>query len=288
MRGGRCRALDCLLLKMNEQGQEQRRDVGPCLKTLIRGLTQNNVAEMYEGYKALFKAGAPAVPLVREAVLKSDWSKLKYPNEVRYVSGLVSLIHDIDEAEAGRITDHLKNVGCDPAVARILDSICAFTLADYAQYSVRRVEIFEHKRLSTKQNVRACLERWLKNVPVEDLRGIERIYILRSEDLKSLGAYKPILCRINLAWDNPSPRWSPMSWVNNLIVESTLYHEIGHHVHRHTFGQDPEQEDEADKYADRIMARSSHWYSRVGRLLGAQSDKGMNRTRDRRASHPTR
>ena len=94
------------------------------------------------------------------------------------------------------------------------------TLADYAQYNVCRVEIFEHKKLVTKQNVRASLERWLKNVPVEDLREIERIYILRREDLKSLGDYKPVLCRIN--------------------------------------------------------------------LLTAQSNKGMNRTRNQRASHPSR
>ena len=34
------------------------------------------------------------------------------------------------------------------------------------------------------------------------------------------------------------------------------YHEIGHHVHRHTFGQDPDQEREADQYAANILKKS--------------------------------
>lgn len=128
---------------MSEQGQDQKQKIGRSLRTLIRGLTQNNVGEAYEGYKALFKAGAPAVPQLREAALKSNWSKIKYANEVRYIRGLVSLIHDIDESEARRVTNRLKKNGCDPVVARLLDSVCEFTLADYAQYNVCGVEIFE-------------------------------------------------------------------------------------------------------------------------------------------------
>lgn len=252
---------------MNEQKSEQDQDISRNLKTLIRGLTQNNVSEMYEAYKALFQIGAPAIPQIRAAVLQSNWSNLKYANGVRYVIGLVNLIHDIHEAEAREITNFLKINGCDLAVAKVLNSICRFTLADYAQYDVCGVKIFEHKKLVTKQNVKARLEEWLGNVPRDDVKGIERIYILRKGDLDSLGSYKPILYRINLVWDNPSPRWSPMFWVNNLIIETTLYHEIGHHVHRHTFGQDPEQEEEAEKYSDKILANSSHLVIRAGRFL---------------------
>jgi hypothetical protein len=39
-------------------------------------------------------------------------------------------------------------------------------------------------------------------------------------------------------------------------MEGTLYHKIGHHVHKHTFGQDPEQEKEANAYAARMMKRA--------------------------------
>src|SRR5262249_26093469 len=129
---------------MGEQDDELNRDVDRSLRTLIRGLTQDNRTEIYESYKALFQAGATAIPQVRAALFKSNWSNLKYPNEIRYVSGLVNLIHDIDESEAKRIANQLKKNGCDVAVARFLDSICAFTLADYAQYDVCGVKVFEH------------------------------------------------------------------------------------------------------------------------------------------------
>ena len=67
-----------------------------------------------------------------------------------------------------------------------------------------------------------------------------------------------------------------MSHIDNLITESTLYHEIGHHVHRHTFGQDAEQEKEADDYADRIMINSNKIFFRIARLLKKPSTKTLD------------
>lgn len=185
---------------MDEQDFEPNQDIDRSLRKLIGGLTQNNAAEMYEGYKALFQVGAPAIPKIRGAVLKSNWSKLKYPNEM------------------------------------------------------------------------------LKNVPIEDLKEIDRIYILRSEDLNSRGTYTPILYVIDLVWDNPSSRWSPMSWVNNFIIESVLYHEIGHHVHRHSFWLHPDQEKEADKYSDSVMTNSNHLLFSICRLLRRGSNNSLNQT----------
>ncbi len=253
---------------MEEQSNAKDQNISQSLKTLIRGLTQDDVIEMYKGYKALFAIGRAAIPQIREAIFKSKWSSVKYPNEIRYITGLVTLIHDLDESESEKIRIELMGNGCDPVVARILESISSFKLKDFICYDVRGIKIFENKTLVTRQNVKRKLEQWLKPVPGEDLDQIERIYVLPKCDREELGSYKPVLFCIKLTWDNPSPRWSPMSWVSNLIIESTLYHEIGHHVHRHTFGQDPEQEAEAENYADRIMANSSrHFLFRVARIL---------------------
>jgi len=253
---------------MEEQANVDDQNISRRLKTLIRGLTQDDVTEMYKGYRALFEAGAAAIPQIREALFKSKWSSVKYPNEIRYIAGLVTLVHDLDESESEKIRIELRRNGCDPALARILDSIGSFKLNDFINYDVCGVKIFEHKKLVTRQNVKRRLGQWLKSVPSEDLDQIERIYVLRKEDLEALGSYAPVLFCINLAWDNPSPRWSPMSWVKNFEIESTLYHEIGHHVHRDTFGQDPDQEVDAENYANRIMAnRSNRFLFRVARLL---------------------
>jgi hypothetical protein len=255
-----------LLPNMQKQTQLPDQDINRSLKNFIRGLTQNDVAEVYESYKALYQVGPAAIPQVRDLIFKSNWSNIKYPNEIRYVAGLVSLIHDLDESESEQIRAELLSNGCAPALGRILDSIGSFRSNDYTHYEVRGVKIYEHKQLETNQHIKRRLEQWLKTIPGQNLDAIERIYIIRKEDLAALGSYAPILYCINLAWDNPSARWNPISWVNNFMIERTLYHEIGHHVHRHTFGQDPEQEDAADKYADRLMVQR-HLLFKIVRLF---------------------
>lgn len=213
---------------MQKQTQSPDEDIRRSLKNFLRGLTQDDVADRYESYKALFQIGPAAIPQIRDLLFKSNWSHVKYPNEIRYVAGLVSLIHDLDESESERVRAKLQSNGCALALKRVLDSIGSFRSADYAHYDVQGVRIFEHKKLVTKQNVRRKLEQWLRSIPDRDLAEIERIYVIRKEDLTVLGSYKPILYWINLAWDNPSARWNPFSWLNNFMVESTLYHEIGH------------------------------------------------------------
>jgi hypothetical protein len=255
---------------MTEHGDELNRVIRAGLRTLAGGLTQGALAQAYEGYKALYKIGAAALPQLRAAALESDRANVKRANEIRYVAGLVNLIRDIDEAEAARVSAELKLAGCAPALAATLDSICRFTLADYTRYEVRGMNVCEHKNLRAGRPVRRKLEAWLGNVAPRHLEGIERIYVLRQGDLDSLGSYTPVLGRISLVWDNPRPRWSPMSWVDDLLIESTLYHEIGHHAHRHKFGQDPEQEAEADRFAGKIASESRplvHGIARAARRL---------------------
>lgn len=258
---------------MSKPNNEENQIVSRNLKMLIRGLTQSDISETYEGYKALFQIGASVIPQIREVLLKFDCSNIKFPNEIRYISGLVNLVHDIDEIQADNLVRQMKNGNCNVVLARVLDSICKFTLDDYVRYNVRGVKIFEHKKIFARQNIKAKLESWLKNVPSSDLSGIERMYILRPEDLENLGTYTPILYRINMAWTNRSPRWSPMSWIENFIIENTLYHEIGHHVYRYKAGQQlkQEREQDADDYADRIMINSNHLIFRVASLFKLQS-----------------
>jgi hypothetical protein len=241
--------------------------INSALKELLRGLTQNNLSAIYAGHKALYKFGAQAIPYIHEAIQRSNWVKIRFPNEIRYITGLISVLHDIDEVESRKTCKQLKHNGCDLSIAHVLDSLCRFTVADYGQYIVSGILVFEHKRLPVKHPVRPSLERWLKNIPTEDLSGIERIYVLRREDLDSLGTYTPILCSINVVWDNPCSRLNPLSWVNLINIESTLYHEIGHHIHRHPFGQDEGKEKAATKYSDRTLANSHHLPFKIMRVL---------------------
>jgi hypothetical protein len=257
---------------MNEETDNAEQNIHDILKTLLRGLTQNNIKEIFAGHKALYKIGKSAIPHIRNAIGQSNWSQIKRANEVRYVTGLVSILHDIDENESNQVAKQLKQHGCDVSIVHILDSICRFTITDYFQYEIQGISFFEHKNLIKNQPVLPKLNQWLRNVPKEDLGGIERIYILRRGDLQSLGNYTPILFSINLVWDNPCSRFNPFSMLNHFIIEDTLYHEIGHHIYRHTFGQDEKQEKEANDYASYILARSNHVIFKIMRaIFGARS-----------------
>lgn len=226
------------------------------LKTLIRGLTQEDVQARYKGYKALFKIGAPAVPQVREAILQSSFSRVKRSNEIRYIAGLVSLLRDIDEQEADKILQRIFARECDPAIKSLLLTISNFTLADYNSYQSYGINVFEHKTLSTR-GVKARLEKWLSHVPAEDLAELDRLFIIRERDNPSTqGNYTPILFNISVAWNTDFAETNPFMWLMRLNTQYTLYHEVGHHKHRHTFGQIPEQEEEADEYAKRLMQKS--------------------------------
>jgi hypothetical protein len=241
----------------------QDQEIRTSLKTLIRGLTQGNRSEEYEGYKALYKIGAPAIPQIRDAIIQSNWSKVKRPNEIRYVSGLVSLLRDINEAEAGGVARQLIENGCDNTVKQLITSICSFTLTDYLMYDIRSIKVYEHKELF-KHDVRSKLERWLNNVPDKDLKEIERIYVVTDDGRDTAGSYRPILFTVELVWYYPFSRYVPFSWLLLLNIEYTLYHEIGHHVHRHSFGQILEQEQEADSYAGRLMKISHPVLGKIG------------------------
>ena len=68
--------------------------------------------------------------------------------------------------------------------------------------------------------------------------------------------YTPIINAIALLWENPHKDKSLLFKLSALFTEKVLYHEIGHHRHRHNFGTDPDQEKEADRYAFRVMKKS--------------------------------
>ena len=250
-----------------EVSEVTEQDIARALRALMYGLTQNNYKAAFTAHRALYKIGAPVIPHIQEAVRQSDWSKVRYSNEVRLLCGLMALFHDLDEKEAAALARELKRNGCHSTVAQMLDSVCRFADADYIQYQVLGIPVYEQRLIRTKQPVRPKLETWLRNVPGDDLKEIERLYVLRRQDLDSLGRYRPYLCSINLVWFNDCRPWNPGSYLNNFITEHTLYHEIGHHRYRHTFGQDEQQEREANEYADYIMAQSQHLPFRLIRAL---------------------
>jgi hypothetical protein len=231
-------------------GTPDAQEIAGYLKTLIRGLVQGNLPEAYIAYRALYRTGKPAIPYVREALLSCSWPKYRRAGKVRYISGLISLLHDISEDESRRLVGQILSGDSDIGIMRAVKSICSFTRADYLTYEVRGVTVFEHKALAD-QAVGRRLTRWLGNVPGADLADVDRLYVIPPDGRESLGSYMPMLFNVTVVWHSPFSTRNPLSWLACLGIRYTLYHEIGHHAHRHVWGQIPDQEEEANAYAAR-------------------------------------
>lgn len=234
------------------------REVQSALDTLMRGLSVGHRRDVAAGYKALFKLGHDAIPGIEKKIFQSQWKDLDYPHQINLISALVGLIHDIDETRSRAVVDTVVKRGCHPSVERVLNSICRFNVVNYRKYEIRGIDVFESKEIVTRSDIKRYLAKWLRNVPEEDLQKVERIFVIGVEENQEYaGYYVPYYFVITLVWDNPEGKWNPMSWLSVYLIERTLYHEIGHHFHRHTGGgQDTDQEKQADSYALRMHVKS--------------------------------
>lgn len=243
-------------------------EISTALHQMTRGLGHDDWQDSYRGYKALYGLGACAIPAIEAAIFQRDWNALGRPWESRLLAALVSVVHDIDESASRRIITKLKAKGCKPVTRAYLDVIAAFSLENFRTHEIRGIRVLESRRIGRRHRIEQHLTDWLATVPTADLAGIERIYVVTfSEDKAYSGKYMPLLCHITLVWRHRHPRVAPISWFFRLIHESTLYHEIGHHCLGHTFGQDPEQEKQANDYAGRLIRANHPWLAQLGRVL---------------------
>jgi hypothetical protein len=236
-------------------------------KTLSRGLMQPSYAVAFEAHKNLFEIGRPVIPLLKEKLLELDWSNSKYKELSCYVSGLYSLLHDLDEDEADHLSKILISNGCPKHIKAILKSVNQFSVKNYKRYHLRGIEIFEHKLLDVRCDISLYLDAWLGNVPQKDLLDISRFYVITREKINASGTYTPAINSIALLWDNPFKDKTLSFKFFALCIEKVLYHEIGHHKYRHKFGIDADQEKEADNYAFSIMQQNHPFLYFVMKML---------------------
>ncbi|MBE9557677.1 MAG: hypothetical protein IMF08_12535 [Proteobacteria bacterium] len=165
-------------------------------------------------------------------------------------TALVSLLHDIDEARSRSVIDRLLAQDCHPALRGVLQSIRRYDDRNFRTHEIRGVRVLVAREIDESEGVPFHMERWLANVPRGDLAGIVRLYVVLRPPVQDVaGYYMPVLSTITVYWKVSLVGSKALARLARISVEKTLYHEIGHHVHRHTFGRQPEQEKEADRYA---------------------------------------
>lgn len=122
----------------------------------MRAAAHHSIPEAMKAHKTLCNFGLPAIPYLKDTLFRLTLSSelpstvIKSAFELRYVTSLVSLIHDIDEDEAKKTSEKLIQNGCNAIVAQRLKSINEFTVRDYYQYEIKGVKIFEYKYIESK------------------------------------------------------------------------------------------------------------------------------------------
>ena len=231
-------------------------------------LSQNVNEEVYKNSKELYQIGEASLTPLIKAVLPHDWSKIDNKGQMRLLTGIVALINDINEEACRKTAQAIIEKGCTRAVKLCLNSITSFTLNDYTLHIEHDLKIYIFNELNDIDFIKEKLGEWLSFVPKQDLKQIDRIYLIPyNEEYTYSGTYTPILSYIRLVWEKEYADSLLFKWIDLARTKHTLYHEIGHHYHGHTFGQDPEQEKEANEYASKLMRRAHPNMARVAKTL---------------------
>lgn len=231
---------------------------------MMRGLAHGSGERIYSGYRALYEFGHAVVPELERRIMQADWNTVSRPDATRMQTALVTLLHDIDEVRSRDVIGRLLQAGCHPSLRGVLNSILRYDSSDFRVREIRGLRVLVSRNIDESEDVAAHLDRWLASVPPEDLAGIVRLHVVKSlPAVDYAGQYMPVLSTITLIWEEPVFGGRMLERLVRFGVEKTLYHEIGHHVHRHTFGQQPEQEKEADRYAGARMRANYPWLAGV-------------------------
>ena len=233
------------------------------LGQLARGLLTGDAFFALRAYRALYRMGSAVIPAIRDVAFRATWPDSCRHEEVRYITGLVSLVHDLDERESRSLVDELARRGCGRVVERVLRVVTKPTITDYRASICRTVRLFVHRDLPPEFEAESRVPQWLRNVPEADLEDVEMLFVTPYGPDDRGGDYVPSLCSIRVIWRNLGVRVPGMPALSALDAERTLYHEIGHHAHRHGFGQIPHQEKEADRYAAVCFRRAHPFLSGV-------------------------
>ncbi len=237
------------------------------LKVYIHGLTGGNRDSRDEAYVSLYRHGKSAIPALKAMLLSNNFTGINPGLEISILSGLLTLLNDIDETEANHVGQILKNHGCSQTIKTRITSILRFSITNYSIYSVNGIKILMQNSLKNQKSIFKKITLWLSHVKVNDLEGIERIYIVPESKSDYLGTYQPVFNNITVEWDNNFSSYNPFSFFLTIRNEHTLYHEIGHHSLRHKAGQDKVQENEANQFASSLIHKSHPAISNIVKII---------------------
>jgi hypothetical protein len=244
------------------------------LKSLKRGLMSGDERVALIAYKALYEIGTPAATAVALELERLNLKVPLLPEASKLLAGLVALQRDLDEATSDAFIDAKLSQPLPQVTSSILRSARRMRSSDFATSRCGDIMIFEYTAIDTRYEASKHMQTWLSQLPVDDLIGVSRIYIVPDEFNNDwLGRYMPLLGVVTIAWTTILPPFKMLNRLTSNMHRHVLLHEIGHHVHKHWFGQIPEQEAQADAYARSAKYRTMPMWARCARKLFASISK---------------
>ena len=248
---------------MNDKSDDT---IEKAMQRLRQGLMTGSTELVSDAHRSLYNAVPQSIPYIVANLRSLSLDKAGRGEFINLAVGLAALLHDIDERAAEEFFDAAETQQVHPVIKAGFRSIRRFTKDDYRLCNSFDIDIYEHKCLPVgSKSPSDHVVEWLLQVPGDDLAGLSRIYISWEDELADFrGYYLPGLAVITVLWDATATKSS----ISRFLIRRTLYHEVGHHVRRHRLGwQDPEQEDEAEQYAMRMLARAYPNLRRFGNLV---------------------
>jgi len=232
------------------------------MRRLKRGLMTSNERTTLPAYKQMFEAGAQALPVLeRELKNAALFAEPTRVEGTRLLAGLLGLHRDLDEVASDNLIDEALARPCPKVISALLRAARRVTCRDFRISRFGDIQIWEHTSIDQRYGASERVQGWLAELPANDIVGIRRLVITpHKPEHDAMGSYMPVLGVVSLAWTTLIPPESYFVRAANASHRFTLFHEVGHHVHKHWFGQDPEQERDADAYAARSSrARMPLW-----------------------------
>lgn len=256
--------------------EENKKDLNKLLKKLYGKICSGDAAAERAVLRELQEQPGRAVPVIEEELLRFSRSKIRSGDSFKIIVTLCYLLYDFDEERAKVVFEEILEKKLNPALNIKLEGLLSFKDA-YQNYEIRSLPVLVHPSILKRVNLAPVLECWLENIPEKDLRNLKFIIfsirgdIWSSESLIGLHTWWWSKAVITIAWNNSFPAFFPFSFLLLFCTEWIFYHELGHHVLKHTFlaKSYEEREKEADSYAwERLL--EAHRYLVVVDKLGRQ------------------
>lgn len=224
------------------------------IKFLSLGLMQGDHEKIYSAHRKLYEVGSKILPDLEQLLIDKKWTEIQYGKQLLFLTGILNLIHDIDEEYSKNVGKTINERGASSTVKSSISMVTNFTIDNFCKFKKSNIEIFLSNEIKNHSYVIKKIEKWLSILSEDDFDNLSKIYIVPGN--YGYADYTPILCKIVIGWDTSISYYNPFTWLFMLNVESSFYREIGHHKFKHSLEKDLDEKKQAKQYAYQRLSQN--------------------------------